>query len=208
MRCPDPYGYRFITVMVASVRSSTSASASSVALTRLQITQPASLSASRPDTYDERQSAHSRSRLTRLPVLEHDRGQTGDEVVDAHVALRLLAPPLVHADGAVLDIGVAHDEDVRDLLGLGPPDASAELAARPVDHLRAISLGAEPVDEAQRVGVVPVAHGKHGDLHRREPRGERARVVLEQDREEAFDGPEQRPVNHHRTVPLVVGADV
>ena len=53
------------------------------------------------------------------------------------VALGVVAPPPVHADGAVLDVGVADHEHVRHLLGLGPPDARAERAVRAVEHLDA-----------------------------------------------------------------------
>src|SRR5215831_4350716 len=142
------------------------------------MTQPVLLLASMPATYADRQSAHIRSRLTRLPVLEHDRGETPQEVVDAHVALRMLTPPLVHADRAVLDVAVADDEHIRHLLGLGAADTRSQLPAGAVDHLGAVALRAEPVDEARGVGVVPIAHREHGDLHGCEPRGERARVVL------------------------------
>src|SRR5689334_5330958 len=130
------------------------------------MTQPEALLASMLDTYAERQSAHSRSRLTRLPMLEDDRGEARDEVVDAHVSFRLLTPPLVHADRAVLHVGVPDHEDIRDLLGLGAPDARAQLPAGAVDQLGPEALGLHPVDQARAVRVVTVAHRQDGDLHR------------------------------------------
>src|SRR4029079_16776918 len=131
-----------MTVIVAAVRSSTSAAESSVAFTRLQITHSvSSRSPSALDTYVDRQSAQSRSRVTaRLPVLEHFGCQPLHERVDAHIAFGPLAPPLVDADGAVVGVGVADDEDVRDLLGLGPADAVPELTRGTVDQLRAEAL--------------------------------------------------------------------
>ncbi len=77
-----------------------------------------------------------------------------------------------------------------------------------VDQLDPPAVGAQTVD--QRTGVVLVAVGDRQDrrLHRRQPRGERAGVVLGEDGEEALDGPEQRAVDHDRPVALVVGADV
>ena len=44
----------------------------------------------------------------------------------------------------------------------------------------------------------------HNDLHRRQPRGEGARVLLDQDAEEPLDRPHQRPVDHDRPVGLAV----
>src|SRR5437016_2690733 len=131
-----------MTVIVSGVRSSTSASVSSGALTRLHMTQPTSARPSPPETYADRQSAHNRSRLMKvLPMLEHFGCEPVDERVDVHIAFGLVASPRVHADGAVVDVGVAHDEDVRDLLGLGAPDTRPELARRTVDQLRAEAFG-------------------------------------------------------------------
>ncbi len=45
-------------------------------------------------------------------------------------------------------------------------------------------------------------------LDRGEPRREGARVMLKQHREEAFDGAEQRAVDHHRTLVRAIGGDV
>ena len=59
-----------------------------------------------------------------------------------------------------------------------------------------------------RVVVVAVGDRQHRHLHRREPRRERARVVLDEHREEPLDRSEQRAVDHDRPVALVVGADV
>src|SRR2546423_13179769 len=73
IKWPDPYGYKFMTVIVCRVRSSTSASRSSVAAMRLQNTHLVSV---RPvsgcETYALRHPAHSRSKLIRLrpPALD------------------------------------------------------------------------------------------------------------------------------------------
>ena len=74
-------------------------------------------------------------------------GEPGDEVVDADAALGRVAPPPVHADGAVLDVVVADHQHVRHLLELGPADARAERVGVRVDQLGAEAVGAQPVDE-------------------------------------------------------------
>src|SRR5262245_32128976 len=193
IRCPEPYGYRFMTVIVQSVRSSTSASASSVAAMRLQITHPrSSLPRSGSETYSERQSAHSRSSGTRqLLVLDDVGGEALDELIDLDVALRFVAAARIHTDSPLLDVAVAHDEHVRHLLRLRAADACAERARAAVLHVGAEALGAQPVDDTERVGVVAIAHGQHRRLDGREPRGEGAGVVLEQHREESLDRTEQ-----------------
>ena len=62
----------------------------------------------------------------------------------------------------------------------------------------------------ERLGglAVVVADGQDPDLDRREPERKRARVVLDEDPDEALERPEQRAVDHDRVVLLVVGADV
>src|SRR3954447_21473339 len=172
------------------------------------MTQP-SPTAVAPDTYAERQSAHKRSRLTALlPVLEDFGAESFDELIDRDVALGMLASALIHSDRAALDVGITDNEDVRHLLGLGPANARAQLAGGPVDHLRPETFGLQAVDDARAVRVVTVAHGKHRRLHGREPRGKRARIVLDEHTEKPLDRSEQRAVNHDRRVALVVGTDV
>ena len=91
---------------------------------------------------------------------------------------------------------------------LGPADARPERVGVGVDQLDAPAVGPEAIDELARVVVVTVGDREDRRLHRRQPRGERAGVVLGEDGEEPLDGAEQRPVDHHRPVALVVGADV
>jgi hypothetical protein len=55
---------------------------------------------------------------------------------------------------------------------------------------------------------VPVGHGDQAQLLRGQPERERATVVLDQYRAEPLQGPEDRAVDHHRPVPLVVVARV
>src|SRR4051812_21751653 len=103
--------------------------------------------------------------------------ETQHELVDAHVALGFVAPPLVHADRAVLDVAVADHEDVRHLLGLGAADPRAERAMRAVDELGAKAFAVEAIREPERVLVVTITHRQHGHLYWCEPRGKGAGVV-------------------------------
>src|SRR5690606_32857853 len=58
------------------------------------------------------------------------------------------------------------------------------------------TVGAQPVDDVAEVVGELFGDGHTYHLHGREPRRERAGVVLEQDGEEALDRTEQRPVDH------------
>src|SRR4051794_29381544 len=107
----------------------------------------------------------------RSSMLEDDGAEPLHEVVDLDIAFGFLAPPRVHAGGSVVDVAVADDQDVRTLLGRGPPDAVAESATGAVDHLGAESFGLQPVDDPKCIRVVAVADGQHGDLYRCQPRG-------------------------------------
>ena len=129
------------------------------------------------------------------------------EGVDVDAALGLIAAPGVDADRAGLDVVVADDEDVRELLQLGLADPRAErLLGLAEDGPEAVAL--QPVDDAGGVGVVVAAHREHPDLLRGQPGRERAGVVLHEHAEEPLDRAEQRAVDHDRLVALVVGADV
>ena len=55
---------------------------------------------------------------------------------------------------------------------------------------------------------VGVRHGDRHHLHRCEPGREGAGVVLEQHREEALDGPEERAVDHHRPLTRAIRGGV
>ena len=56
--------------------------------------------------------------------------------------------------------------------------------------------------------VLFAGDGHEADLHGREPQGEGAGVVLDEDAEEAFDRAEERAVHHDGLVHLAVFADV
>ncbi len=62
--------------------------------------------------------------------------------------------------------------------------------------------------ELLAVRDMPVGHRDEPDLLRREPQGERATVVLDQHRAEPLEAPEDRAVDHHRPMSLVVVARV
>ena len=79
--------------------------------------------------------------------------------------------------------------------------------------MRVVDLGAQARGVQRRGGRaggvdVTVGDRQRGGLQRREPERQLAGVVLEQDPDEALEGAEQRAVDHHRAVVLVVGARV
>src|SRR6476659_5938605 len=86
----------------------------------------------------------------------------------------LLPAPLSDREalGALL---VAVDDDERDLLDLGVPDPLADGLPRVVD-LDPVAV--ERLDQAARGLAVLLPDWDHPYLHRREPEGERAAVVL------------------------------
>ena len=90
---------------------------------------------------------------------------------------------------------------------LAAADPLAELIVG-IDDVDAEALGRQTLDDLGGVRLVRLGDRQHPCLHRRHPRRERAGVVLEQHTEEALDRAEQRSVQHDRTVPSVVGADV
>ena len=184
IRWPDPYGYRFITVIVCGgafeherfgvvgrVDEIADARSRSVACSASSSTRTPS--ANRPTAV--------RDSLRATGARATSAASRVDEVVDRDVALGLVTPPLVHADRAVLDVGVADDEDVRHLLGLRPPDARAELPRAEPSTISARKPSAFNRSTMRNaVRVVAVAHRQHRGLHRREPRRERAGVVLDE----------------------------
>jgi hypothetical protein len=114
-----------------------------------------------------------------------------------HLRLLFAQPP--HGDGAVLDLLAADGEDHGDL-------ADRMLADLVVDLLVAdVGLGAQARLGQGRHGlvheIIGLRHdGGHDHLPRREPEGQLAGVVLDQDADEALERAEDRAVQHHRAV--------
>ena len=109
----------------------------------------------------------------------------------------LLALPVPHRERAGLEIAVAEHDDVRRLQELGGADLLADRLLRVVDRDTEPGSAGLGSELARRLDV-PVGDRQHRHLHGRQPRGERARVVLGEDGEEPLDRAEQRAVDHHR----------
>ena len=106
----------------------------------------------RPEPFEAHAIAHAASRgVRRLRRRAARRTRR-----PARRARRSLAAAPVHADRAVLDVGVADHEHVRHLLGLGPADARVQRAVRAVEHLGAEPVGLQPRRDLVRVVVVAV----------------------------------------------------
>src|SRR5438552_951957 len=99
----------------------------------------------------------------------------------------VLAAPVPEADGPVLALPLAHDEHVRDLPELRLADPVAELLVAVVE-LRPQARSAELLPDGPSVRGVFLAHRQDTRLHRREPRRERARVMLGEHPDEPREG--------------------
>ena len=75
-------------------------------------------------------------------------------------------------------------------------------------ELGAHALGLQLRDDLAEVVGVLLGDRDADDLHRRQPHRERAGVVLQQDREEPLDRPEQGAVDHDRPLLLAVAVGV
>src|SRR5204863_2302522 len=94
----------------------------------------------------------------------------------------------------------------RDLLDLGVADPLADGLVALV-HFYAIAVAELPRELLRRPAMV-LADRNHPDLDGREPEGERARVVLDQDPDEALEGAVERAVDDVERVLVVVGPHV
>ncbi|MBG9887287.1 hypothetical protein ABE10_12280 [Bacillus toyonensis] len=117
------------------------------------------------------------------------------------VLLRPVAEAEGHGSGRT--VLLPRDEDERHLARR----VGADLLLHPI--VGVVDLGAHP-DGAERgdrvvevLGIL-LGDGHAHDLHGRQPQREVAGIVLEQDREEALDRPEQRAVDHDGTLLLAV----
>ncbi len=132
-----------------------------------------------------------------------ERGDDFGEGLGALVAFAAMAD----GDGAGFGFFCADDEHVGNFLELGVADFGRELFVAVVE-MDANVVALESFGDV--LGVVGdfFADGADLDLHRREPEREGAGVVLDQDAEEAFDGTEQRAMDHQRLMLGAVFGDV
>src|SRR5687768_9594360 len=77
--------------------------------------------------------AHSRSIIRESRLGSDVRGEALDELVDGNIAFSSLAPPRADADRAVVDVVIADDQHVGQLLQLRFADAVVEPLRR-LDH--------------------------------------------------------------------------
>ncbi|AIY17733.2 Serine phosphatase RsbU, regulator of sigma subunit [Pimelobacter simplex] len=141
-----------------------------------------------------------------LLVARHGRDDALDRLGDRDAVV--LAPVAVaEADRALLDVLTAGDEHEGDLLQL----RVADLLLEPVVGLVDLDPDApllELVGDLVQVVGEGVRDRDPDHLHRREPRREGTRVVLDEDAEEALDRAELGGVDHHRLLLGAVGRGV
>ena len=119
------------------------------------------------------------------------------------------SPPgaAAHRHGALRGFAIAYDQHVGNLLKLRLTDLISNLLLALIDLRPESGLG-EPLADGVGVRYMPVGNRQHDGLHRREPQRKRARIVLDEDRDEPLEAAEDRPMDHDRAVLRVVGADV
>src|SRR5215204_3341997 len=219
IRCPGLYGNEFKITNASSPRTRILVRSSSSSAGRSQKMQPASspcclvawMYAIRQG--DQMRSTPSPGVLASAaePRLGQALGgrlvdERGREVVERH-ALGLDALPVAHGELARLDLLVPDHEHIGGLREL----CGADLLP---DSLSALVHGGtkperpQERDELPRMPEVTVGDGHQTDLLRREPERERAPIVLDQHGAEALERAEDRSVDHHRSMPLVVLTDV
>src|SRR5207248_2635831 len=106
------------------------------------------------------------------------------KILDLH---RTLIPGVVLAERhlTVLHLAIARDQHVGDLAQFGLADLAAYRLGALVELDAHASL-AEPLAHRRRVLQVSVGDRQHDRLHRRQPHGKLAGIVLDQDADEAL----------------------
>src|SRR5579864_5423968 len=120
--------------------------------------------------------------------------------------LRLPAPALADRE-ALLALAVAEDDREGDLLELGGANPLADRLGRLADVHPVAGLRQAP-DDAERRLEMALADREDADLHRREPEGEGAREVLDQDPDEALERSVEGAVDDEDRVLGVVGPHI
>src|SRR5690606_1443908 len=133
-------------------------------------------------------------------------GDTRKERVHAHRA-ELFALAGTYVDGACFELFLAHHDHVGELLQARLADLVADTVGPEIGFTAQAGVE-ESFGDLTGVLAEPFAHGNHGELHRREPHRERARVILDDDTHEALEAAVAGAMQHHRRVSLTVGTHV
>ncbi len=111
---------------------------------------------------------------------------------------------LANGNLPILEFLVAQHEHVRDLLHLSVANLRTDLIRSCICF--DTKTGCRVSSSCNRLGVIvdAIRDRQHRDLNRCEPQRERTRVMLDQHAKESLDRTEQRPVDHKRTMFLIV----
>src|SRR5262249_41962401 len=129
-----------------------------------------------------------------------------EELLDGFRAL-IAVFAVADRDLAALLLAVTDYQHERNLLQLGFANLEIDLFAALIDG-RADSGGHETITHHMAVFELAIGDRQNSRLHRSEPHGEGAGVVLDQDAEEALDRAEQRAMDHERLMLSAVLGDV
>src|SRR5438045_993725 len=113
-----------------------------------------------------------------------------EELVDA-ARPQIAAAAAAHRHGALRRLAIPDPQHIRDLLQLRFADLIVDLLLAGVE-LRPEPRGRQPFLHRRPVGRMPVGNRQDDRLERRQPEREGARVVLDQDRDEALEGSAHR----------------
>ncbi len=102
---------------------------------------------------------------------------------------------IAHRNAAFLRLAIAHHQHVGDLLQLRFADLEVHFFFAIV-QFDAQTGGLQLIDNLLRVLGLAIGNRHHHRLHRRQPHRKRARVVLDQNAEEALDRTVQRAMHH------------
>jgi len=131
-------------------------------------------------------------------------GDPGRQVGDGHRA-EVLAVAVADADLARAALLVADDDAVGNLRARALADAVADRLRATVDLDPDAGVAQRGGDLRGEVGVLGLRDGDDADLFRGEPDGEGARVVLDQEGDEALEGSEDGAVDEDRSAVAAVG---
>ena len=168
-------------------------------------------------TYSLRQPAHRCSRLMpgrRRPPLQPPRGplpaisrsSVSRKAASATPRSGRSAAPAVDPHRPGRHVVVTHHQDVGDLGHLGPPDPRPERLVGRIHRSTRRPARPQPVGHLVRHSASwSSLHAEDPHLLGRQPGGQGAGVVLQQDGEEPLHRAEQGTVDHDRPMPGVVG---
>src|SRR5205823_1823787 len=112
-----------------------------------------------------------------------------------------------HRDSAGILLFLADDEHRVHFGDFRIANFATDLIAGTI-QLGADALRLEFVGDTLRIVNLGIANRQHPDLFGREPERKISGKMLDQDSDEAFETPKRRAMNHHWSMPLIIGSHI